>query len=618
MTRSSPIETTRPQRFRNTSDRFSPEHVCKVLFKLGLINEGQRREIMARKDRLLVKLEKIRAVSKSSSKVPIGNPVTIVDVIASLQLERANNPARLLDEEIIYQALARAWKIPFIKVDPLKLDLNLVTTTIPHTFARKHLVLPISIEGGCLTVATPDPFNTEVIHDISQVTQMKVKTVVSPKTDIMKIINEFFGFKRSIVAAQHQFGAPLVDLGNLEQYVRLRASDELPSNDQHIVNAVDHLFSYAFDQRASDVHLEPKRDKSIVRFRIDGALHPIYEIPKNVHAAVVSRIKTLARLDMAEKRRPQDGRIKMEKGGVESEIRVSCVPVAFGEKIVMRIMDPDVLFQSLEHLGFSAMDLIRYQQMISMPNGIVVVCGPTGSGKSTTLYSTLRYVSTPDVNITTVEDPIEMIHEGFNQIAVQPVIGITFASILKNILRQDPDIIMIGEMRDVETAENAIQAALTGHLVLSTLHTNDAPSSITRLLDLGVPPFLIQATLVGILAQRLIRKICPNCKETFDMEHAELAGLGLDLGREGIVRLHRGKGCMKCRGTGYLGRIGIYEVLPVTEAIRKGITHECDIEVIRDAARKEGMVTLRENAVKKLMEGKTSYQEVLRVTWEHL
>jgi general secretion pathway protein E len=612
------IEATKVQRFQNTTDRFSPEHVCKVLLKLGLIGEAQRKEIMAKKDRLLIKLEQIRAVRKSSAKANISNPVTIVDVITSLQIERTDDPSQLLDEEIIYQALARAWKIPFIKIDPLKLDLNLVTTTIPHTFARKHLVLPIAIDEGCLTVATPDPFNAEVVHDIAQVTHMKVKTVVSPKTDIMKIINEFFGFKRSIVAAQNQFGTPLVDLGNLEQYVRLRSSDELPSNDQHIVNAVDHLFSYAFDQRASDVHIEPKRDKSVVRLRIDGTLHPIYEIPKNVHSAVVSRIKNLARLDMAEKRRPQDGRIKMEKGGVEAEIRVSCIPVAFGEKIVMRIMDPGVLFQSLEQLGFSAMDLIRYQQMISMPNGIVLVCGPTGSGKSTTLYSTLRYVSTPDINITTVEDPIEMIHEDFNQISVQPVVGITFASILRNILRQDPDIIMIGEMRDVETAENAIQAALTGHLVLSTLHTNDAPSSITRLLDLGVPSFLIQATLVGVLAQRLVRKICPHCKEAFDMDPAELAGLGLDLGREGTVRLHRGKGCMKCRGTGYLGRSGIYEVLPVTEAIRKGITHECDVELIRDAARKEGMVTLRENAIKKLMEGKTSYQEVLRVTWEHL
>jgi general secretion pathway protein E len=308
----------------------------------------------------------------------------------------------------------------------------------------------------------------------------------------------------------------------------------------------------------------------------------------------------------------------MEKGGVEAEIRVSSVPVAFGEKLVMRIMDPDILFQQIENLGFTSMDVIRYQQFINMPHGIVLVCGPTGSGKSTTLYSTLRYLSTPDINITTVEDPIEMVHEDFNQIAVQPVIGITFASILRNILRQDPDIIMIGEMRDLDTAENAIQAALTGHLVLSTLHTNDAPSSVTRLLDLGVPSFLIQATVAGILAQRLVRKICADCKESFEMEAAELTAMGLDIGRDGVVELCRGKGCLKCRGTGYRGRSGVFEVLPITETIRKLVISECDVEALREVARREGMVTLRENAVKKLLEGKTTYQEVLRVTWEQL
>jgi general secretion pathway protein E len=602
------------------TDRFSAESVCKILLKQGLISDDQKKEILLKKDRLLNKLEQLRAMKQTSaaSKGKIRNPVTSVDVIHSLKMERADDSSKVLDEETVFQALAKSWKIPYRKVDPLKLDLNVVTTTIPHTFARKHLVLPIEINDGWLTVATPDPFNVEILSDIAQVSQLKVKTVVSPKTDIIKIINEFFGFKRSIAAAESQFAKPMVDLGNLEQYVRLRSADELPSNDQHIVNAVDHLFSYAFDQRASDVHIEPKRDKSIVRLRIDGTLHTVYQIPKNVHSAVVSRIKNLARLDMAEKRKPQDGRIKMEKGGVEAELRVSSVPVAFGEKLVMRIMDPDILFQALENLGFTSMDLIRFQQFINMPHGIVLVCGPTGSGKSTTLYSTLRELSSPDINITTVEDPIEMIHEDFNQIGVQPQIGITFASILRNILRQDPDIIMLGEMRDVETAENAIQASLTGHLVLSTLHTNDAPSAITRLLDLGIPSFLIQATLVGILAQRLVRKICPYCKEVLEMDHQELASLGLDLGKEGKIQLHRGKGCIKCRSTGHIGRSGIFEVLPVTEGIRKLIKPECDTEAIRDVARKEGMVTLRENAIRKLLDGRTTYQEVMRVTWEQL
>ena len=602
----------------NSHKGLSEEYVLKVLLKLRLINEDQKKEIFNKKRNIKRKLERLRAVrqASASSRGRVINPITIVDVITNLELKRADDPYTMLDEETIFQALSKAWKIPYKKIDPLKLDLNLVTTTIPQGFAMKHLVLPIAITNGFLTVATPNPFNEEAMRDIAQVSQLKVKTVVSTKTDIIKLINEFFGFKRSIVAAENQFAGPSVDLGNLEQFVRLRADDELPSTDQHIVNAVDHLLSYAFDQRASDVHIEPKRDKSVVRLRIDGILHVIYELPKNVHNAIVSRIKTISRLDMAEKRRPQDGRIKMEKGGVEAEIRVSSIPVAFGEKVVMRISDPDVLFQDLEKLGFTSMDLIRYQQFIHMPHGIVLVCGPTGSGKSTTLYSTLRELSSPDINITTVEDPIEMIHEDFNQIAVQPVIGITFGSILRNILRQDPDIIMIGEMRDLETAENAVQAALTGHLVLSTLHTNDAPSSVTRLQDLGTPSFLLQATLVGVLAQRLVRKICPFCKEPIEMDTKELASLGLDLGRNGPVELHMGKGCMKCRGTGYLGRSGVYEVLPVTESIKKLITPESNVEAMVDMAKREGMITLRENAIKKLLAGETTYQEVLRITWK--
>jgi general secretion pathway protein E len=602
------------------ANKFSDDSICQILLKTGLINRDQNKEIMVKKNHIKAKLEQLRAMrsSSSGSKARIVNPVTIVDIIASMELPRADDSSKILDEETIFQVLAKVWKIPYKKIDPLNLDLNIVTSTVPHIFAMKHLVLPIEVSDGFMTVATPNPFNEEAMGDIAQVSHLKIKPVVSTKTDIIKLIGEFYGFKRSIMAAETQFAGPAFDLGNLEQFIRLRSSEELLSDDQHIVNAVDHLFSYAFDQRASDIHIEPKRDKSIVRLRIDGALHTVYKLPKNVHPAITSRIKTIARLDMAEKRRPQDGRIKMEKEGIESEIRVSSIPVAFGEKMVMRIMDPDILFQDLENLGFTSMDLFRYQQFINMPHGIILVCGPTGSGKSTTLYSTLRYLSTPDINITTVEDPIEMVYEDFNQIAVQPVIGVTFASILRNILRQDPDIIMIGEMRDLETAENAIQAALTGHLVLSTLHTNDAPSSITRLLDLGIPSFLIKATLAGILAQRLVKKICPHCKESFEMDVSELSSLGLDLSQSGTVEIYRGKGCLKCRNTGYLGRSSIHEVLTITEDIQKIINPETDIRNIREAAQEEGMVTLRENAIKKLLDGTTTYQEVLRVTWEQV
>jgi len=582
----------------NVQNRLSVQNVCRTLLKKGLITSGQAEQILKKKDAMEARLKKQKNHKQASGTRSV-NPVTSIDIIAALNLECAGDDSRVLDEELIFQTLADEWEIPFKKIDPLKLDLNLVTTTIPRSFAMKHLVLPIAIKDGCLTVATPNPFNVEVMEDIARAGQLKVKVVVTSKSDIIKLINEFFGFKRSIAAAEHQFAGPSVDLGNLEQYVRLKSADELPSTDQHVVNAVNYLFTYAFDQRASDVHIEPKRDVSLVRMRIDGVLHTVHQLPKNVHSAIVSRIKNLSRLDMAEKRRPQDGRIKTDKGGVEVEMRVSTIPVAFGEKMVMRIMDPDVLFQDLEKLGFTSTDLIRYNKFINMPHGIVVlVCGPTGSGKSTTLYSTLKDLYTPEVNITTIEDPIEMVCEEFNQIAVQPAIGIAFATILRNILRQDPDIIMIGEMRDLETAENAVQAA------------------ITRLLDLGVPPFLIQSTLVGIMAQRLVRKICNHCMESFDMETAELRTMGLNVEKNGRITLYRGRGCQKCRGTGYHGRTGIFEVVPYSESLKKMTNATIDIETIRDQAKAEGMVSLRGNALKKLLTGKTTYQEVLRVTWE--
>jgi general secretion pathway protein E len=603
----------------SSENQLSAPYICRILTQKGFLSKPQSKEILYKKDEIQAKLERIREKKNNgtSSTHHIVNPITIIDIITSLNLSRADLPNQPLDEELIYQALSEKWGFLFKKIDPLKLDLNLVTNTIPRSFAIKHLVLPIGIRDGMLTVATCNPFNAEVFDDISRASGLSIQPVVSTKSDIIKLINEFFGFKRSIAAAEIQFNGPSVDLGNLEQYVKLHSEDEVPSNDQHVVNAVNHLFLYAFDQKASDIHIEPKRQVSLVRMRIDGVLHTVYKLPKNVHSAIISRIKNLSRLDMAEKRRPQDGRIKTDKGGAEVEIRVSTIPVAFGEKVVMRVLDPDILFQDLNTLGFSPQDLQRYNSFTELPHGIVLVCGPTGSGKSTTLYSTLRKLCSPELNITTVEDPIEMVHEEFNQIAVQPQVGVNFDSILRSILRQDPDIIMIGEMRDLNTAQNAIQAALTGHLVLSTLHTNDAPSSIIRLLDLGVPEFLIQATLVGILAQRLVRKICSHCKETYQIDTAELKRRGLSLpGHIGPLKLARGKGCQRCRGTGYKGRVGIFEVLPYTDAIR-GLTHaQSDMTLMREKAISEGMTTLRESAIKKMLKGITTFQEVLRVTWE--
>ncbi|WP_319587605.1 GspE/PulE family protein [uncultured Desulfobulbus sp.] len=545
----------------------------------------------------------------------------LVDVIVSLELETklAKGP---LTEEVIMRAVGRGLKIPFKKLDPLELDMDTVTKTIPRSFAVNHLILPIELNNGILDVVTYHPDNHHVLEDIERANQVKVRPYLSTRTDIKKILAEFFGFQRSITAAESQFGdngvSTTVDIGNLEQYVRLSSTKELSSTDQHIKAAVNHLFSYALEQRASDIHIEPKRDVCLVRFRIDGVLHTIYKLPKAVHSAITSRIKSLGRLDIAEKRRPQDGRIKIgrKEEGREAEVRVSTVPVAFGEKTVMRILNPDVIFQQLDNLGFSRRDRAVYNSFMTAAHGIVLVTGPTGSGKSTTLYSTLKQIASPEINIVTVEDPVEMVHEEFNQIAVQSQIDVTFSTILRNILRQDPDIIMIGEIRDLETATHAVQAALTGHLVFSTLHTNDAVSTIIRLEDLGLEPFLIASTMLGALAQRLVRRNCPHCIEPYTVDAAGLRKLGFPvLGRE-TVELKKGKGCLHCRNTGYLGRLGIFEIFPMSEQLKKLIAAKANDSDLRQVAIREGMTTLREDAWRKVQAGLTTVEEALRVTGE--
>jgi len=602
------------------NNHFSIKNVCQILYKQKLLDKNQIKRVFEKEDLVLKKLNTLEEQQSKSflSNTTIAKSITIVDVIVYLKLKRKDRPEWVLDEEMIYKALSKAWNYEFKKIDPLKLDLHIVTSTIPKNFALRHLVLPIAIDDDRVTLATSDPFNTEVFDDVVRVTRKKIKKIVSTKSDIIKSLNEYFGFKKSIAAAEDVFSLPTIDLGNLEQYVKLSSGADLPHTDQHIVSAVNHLFVYAFDQKASDVHVEPKRESSLVRMRIDGVLHTVFKLPKKVHNAFVTRIKALARLDMAEKRRPQDGRIKTDKDGVEVEIRISTIPVAFGEKIVMRIMDPDILLQDLKGLGFSTHDLEKFKKTVSMPHGMILVCGPTGSGKSTTLYSTLMDLASPEINVTTIEDPIEMIHEDFNQISVMPKIDITFGSVLRNILRQDPDVIMVGEMRDLETAESAVQAALTGHLVLSTLHTNDAPSAITRLIDLGIPYYMLQSTVIGVLAQRLVREICQYCKEPLVMETSELRSLGLEIGRDGTINLSQGKGCQKCRGTGYKGRIGIFELMPFTDTLKTMTTSEVDVMKLRSEAIKDGMVTLRQNAIKKMLDGVTTYQEVLKITWDQM
>ncbi len=587
-----------------------------VLLRLKVLTPKQRQFVTLEKGKMRQRL--LRQASKDGE-VDKDFP-DMVEILVGFNFKLLGGDGRLIDEELIMRAVAKEKNLPFKKLDPLELDMDVATKTIPRNFAIRQLLLPFKMQNGVVETAIYHPDCQATLADIEQANQIKIKPYIATKSDIKRIISEFFGFQRSISAAEDQFGvspggSSSIDIGNLERYVQISSSKGITSSDQHIKTAVNHIFHYALEQRASDIHIEPKRNISMVRFRIDGSLHTIYNLPKAVHSALVARIKFLARLDIAEKRRPQDGRIKIgEKSGKDVEIRVSTIPVSFGEKAVLRILDSELMFQQVDSLGFSKRDMEVYNSFIASPHGIILVTGPTGSGKSTTLYSTLKEISTPEKNIVTVEDPVEMVHEEFNQISVQPLIDVTFTSILRSILRQDPDIIMIGEIRDEETAAHAVQAAMTGHLVFSTLHTNDAVSSIARLRDLGLQPFMIASTLLGCMAQRLVKTICPSCVESFEMKGEDLLKMGFPVTESGSVVLKRGKGCLECRGTGYKGRSGIFEIFPMSSKVKKMVADEAHTLEIRQLAIREGMTTLREDAWDKVRRGITTYEEALRVT----
>ena len=527
-----------------------------------------------------------------------------------MRLHVASDETEILSEDLIMKTLAEYWKLPFIKLDPLKLKLEVVTSKISEPFAVKHIIAPIhhDEERELLTVAVVNPWDVEALDFVRRVSGLKVQPVVSTKTDILKIIREFHGFRTSVKAAERDLTTK-IDLGNLEQYTDVN----IRYTDKHIVNAVNLLFNYAFEQRASDIHIEPKRTFSQIRLRIDGMLHNIHRMPRSVNAAISSRIKMLARMDIAEKRKPQDGRIKTRFQGRDIELRVSTMPVAYDEKIVIRILDRGTLVQTIDRLGFTPEEAVQYLSFIGKSNGIILITGPTGSGKTTTLYSTLEKLSTDEINVMTIEDPIEMIHEEVNQIAVRPNVGLTFGTALRNIVRQDPDVIMVGEIRDAETVDNAIHAALTGQLVLSTLHTNDAPSAIIRLTDMGVQTSLIESALVGVMSQRLVRKVCEMCGEPYRPAQAELQALGLT--EEDLVGLpiRKGFGCSHCRGTGYAGRTAIFEMMPITDGVKLLAHDHMAAHLIRKAAAKEGMRTLLDSAMEKFKAGITTSEEVLRI-----
>jgi len=534
--------------------------------------------------------------------------------VAECELENAKQPGKRLTLEALVQWLAGKTGLPYLRIDPLSIEVGKVTTVVSYAYAARLKILPVKVTQDEVVIATAEPWLREWENDLGGVLKLRIKRVLANPLDIDRYLVEFYALAKSVKASSEE-RAKFGSFGNtrtLEQLVELGRSGKLDANDQHVVNIVDWLLQYAFDSRASDIHMEPRREHGKVRFRIDGVLHEVYQIPAAVMTAVTSRIKIIARMDVAEKRRPQDGRIKTRSPeGKEVELRAASLPTAFGEKLVLRIFDPEVLQRDFGQLGFSVEEARSWQEMIGKPHGIVLVTGPTGSGKTTTLYSSLRQLATPQVNVCTIEDPIELIDPAFNQMQIQSNIDLNFADGIRALMRQDPDIIMVGEIRDLETAEVAVQAALTGHLVLSTLHTNDAPSAVTRLLDLGVPSFLLKAVVIGVVAQRLVRRLCPHCKRpvTLDSDRwFDITGGAPILPPDTAFEP---TGCLECRETGYLGRVGIYEIMPLSATLKKQIHDNTDGAALRNQAVREGMTPLRLAGCKKIAEGLTSVEEVL-------
>jgi general secretion pathway protein E len=537
--------------------------------------------------------------------------------IAQCKIVSARPPHRLLTLDLLSEWCADKVGLPFLRIDPLKIDFTKVADVMSASYAARFNILPVELKGDALVVATADPFRTEWQDEIGRISRRRIELVVANPLDIAQYISQFFSLAKSIRDANKSSGQDLALRNNFEQLVELgKTNKQVDANDQHIVNIVDWLWSYAFDQRASDIHLEPKRESGVIRFRIDGVLHQVYQVPAVVMIAMTARIKLLGRMDVIEKRRPQDGRIKTRtSGGQEVELRLSTMPTAFGEKLVMRIFDPEVVVKTLPELGFPPDDAQRWDALTRRPHGIILVTGPTGSGKTTTLYTTLKALATSEVNVCTVEDPIEMVEAAFNQMQVQPGIDLSFADGVRALMRQDPDIIMIGEIRDLETAEMAIQAALTGHLVLSTLHTNDAPSSVMRLLELGVPYYLLGSTLSGIMAQRLVRTLCAHCKRPDGELSDEVwnsVGGAWEIPKPATV--YRPVGCPECRQTGFRGRTGIYELATVTEHFTHLIQEVTDLAALRQQSVADGMKPLRIAGAYKVVEGVTTAEEVLKVT----
>ncbi len=611
---SAPVTPPAAPTTRSKTD-FTLSFVLQALVSQRVLSADQAQNIATRESAARARVLKNKGIVGTDA---ARYDVSPVEIVAAFQVPLADGRG-VLDEDRVTEIVARSANLAYKKIDPLKLDMATATRALSRPFAQKHVLLPLEkAPDGRLLVAVANPFDKELFESIHVLTGMPIEPVFASKADILKAIADIYGFKRTLARAADDFTTNPHNSGqisNFEQLVTLSGRQELDAADQPVVQAVDYMLRYAFDNRASDIHIEPKRNTSLVRLRIDGVLHPVYTLPAGVHPPIVSRVKTLARIDISEKRKPQDGRIKTERDGREVELRVSTLPTAFGEKVVIRVFDPETLVQDIAQLGFDPDEKRVFETWIDQPHGIILVTGPTGSGKTTTLYSALKAVAGQDVNVTTIEDPIEMVWDGFNQVQVQPKVGLDFANALRSILRQDPDVIMVGEIRDAETAENAVQAALTGHLVLSTLHTNDAIGAVARLKDLGVPPFLLAQSLIGMMAQRLLRRVCPHCAQPTTLTPDELTLLGAPIPLlPGGVNIVKGAGCARCRGTGYWGRTGAFEIVNLNNDLREQISRGGNHQQMLDAARRGGTRTLREAAVRKLAMGLTSFDEVVRMT----
>jgi general secretion pathway protein E len=543
-------------------------------------------------------LEKARAVQKEKA----------------LPLQDALLSSGVVGDHDILQALSKLWDIPLMsRIEEIEVDPSIVDV-LPISFLRKYLMVPVKLHEGTLHVAVNDPGDQDPMFDIARLLKIRdIKRVLAPKQEILSAISRLVEMKEESAKdimedIEEEEDEILKDLESIQDITLMET--EAP-----IIRMVNRIMVQAYRDRASDIHVEPYQTDVKVRYRIDGILHDVVTLPKRIHSSVVSRIKIMAALNIAEKRLPQDGRIGIKLGDHSVDLRISVVPTVNGERVVMRILDKSSVLYGLEELGFYPDDLMRVERLTRQEHGIILVTGPTGSGKTTSLYSMLSKINSPDKNILTIEDPIEYQLKGIGQIPVNTKVGLTFASGLRSIVRQDPDVILVGEIRDLETAEIAIQAALTGHLVFSTLHTNDAASAVTRLIDMGIEPFLVTSSVNAIVAQRLVRKICPACKQGYFPENESLLEIGLSkemLAKEGY--LYRGAGCGECLGTGYKGRTGIYEILLMSDAIKGTILKSSDSNTIKSQAVHEGLHTLRQDGARKVEDGHTTIEEVLRVT----